>query len=196
METNQSVINPLIANRWSPRAFADKQVDENQLFRMLDAARRAASSFNLQPWRFIYALKGKGEGFDQILDALVDVNQAWAKNAPVLMVTVARMHDNHGNPNAHAWHDVGLAMGNFTLQGMTEGLYLHQMGGFSAEKAKSNLGIPEGYEPVAVVAIGYPGDPDQLPETMRNAEMQASPRRPLEEVVFREKWGKPIQDPE
>lgn len=182
-------INSLIAKRWSPRAFDGQPVMEEQMTRLLEAARRAASNYNIQPWRFIYAHKTDEESYQQIFDALMEPNQIWADSAPVLMTTIARTHNNAGDPNAHSWHDVGLAMGNLTMQAMHEGLYVHQMGGYYGEKAKQNLDIPEGFEPVAMVAIGYPGDPEQLPDDLKQAEISESEREPLANIVFKGQWG-------
>ncbi len=185
----ESNLNPLIEKRWSPRAFDSQPVSEAQMTRLLEAARRAASNYNVQPWRFIYAHKTDEEGYKQIFDALMEPNQIWANSAPVLMTTIARIHNNAGEPNPHSWHDVGLAMGNLTMQAMHEGLYVHQMGGYYADKARENLSIPEGFEPVAMVAIGYPGDPNQLPEDLKQAEITESQREPLANLVYKGKWG-------
>lgn len=188
METTTISLNPLIANRRSPRAFDPTPVEEDQMYRLFDAARRAASSFNIQPWRFIYAHKETDDHFQALLDSLMEPNQIWAEHAPVLMVTLAGKYNNNGDPNAHAWHDVGLSMGNLTLQAMTEGLFIHQMGGFYPEKVRENFAISDDYDPVAVVAIGYPGNPDYLPENLKKAEENPTPRLKVEEVVSRGKW--------
>lgn len=183
-------LNPLISERWSPRAFDGSSVSEEQLNSLFEAGRRAASSYNIQPWRFIYARKEDENEYQKLFDSLMEPNQTWAHTAPVLMATIARIHDNNGNPNPYAWHDVGLAMGNLINQAMHQGLYIHQMGGYYAEKARANLEIPDGFEPVAMAAIGYPGSTDQLPENLQAFEKEESPRKPLTEIVFKGKWGR------
>jgi len=178
-------INELIKKRWSPRAFSSDPVGKEELMTLFDAGRRAASSFNLQPWRFVYATQEDPEAFQNLLDVLLEVNQAWAKNAPALFMTIAEAYNPAtGDRNAHAWHDVGLAMGNLTFQASHMGLYLHQMGGYDQEKAQQNLNLPDGFEPVAAVAVGYPGDPSQLREKMKESELNASPRKPVDALVF------------
>src|SRR5690348_5825260 len=130
-----------ILHRWSPRAYADKPVPAEDLKRGFEAARWAASSFNEQPWRFIVGRRGDAT-FQKILDALVPGNQAWAKNVPVLILSVARKHFAHnGQINRHSWHDTGAAMANFAVQITALGLHSHSMAGFDHEKAKAAFNI-------------------------------------------------------
>lgn len=181
-------INKLIEQRQSPRAFSEKPVSEEQLETLFEAARWAPSSMNEQPWRFIYATKDNKEEFERMFSCLMEGN-SWAGKAPVLFVTIAKTaYDRNGKPNTHAWHDVGLATGNFLLQATEIGLHAHLMGGFMADKAREALGIPEGYEPVAMGALGYIGDPDTLPEQLRERELAPRKRKPLGDLVFRGKW--------
>ena len=134
----------VIKKRWSPRAFADRRVEPETLKQLLEAARWAASSFNEQPWRFILATKDEPEHYARVLDCLIEGNQAWAQHAPVLMLTVARKtFTRNGKPNRHAWHDVGLAMGNMVAQATALGLLLHQMAGILPEKARVVFAIPD-----------------------------------------------------
>lgn len=181
-----------ILHRWSPRAYADKPVPAEDLKRGFEAARWAASSFNEQPWRFIVGRRGDAT-FQKILDALVPGNQAWAKNVPVLILSVARKHFAHnGQINRHSWHDTGAAMANFAVQITALGLHSHSMAGFDHEKAKAAFDIPDDVETVAVTAVGYQGDPDSLPEGPRKSEVAPRQRRELKEIVFSE-WEKPLQ---
>lgn len=181
-----------ILHRWSPRAYADKPVPAEDLKRGFEAARWAASSFNEQPWRFIVGRRGDAT-FQKILDALVPGNQAWAKDVPVLILSVARKHFAHsGQINRHSWHDTGAAMANFAVQITALGLHSHSMAGFDHEKAKAAFNIPDDFETVAVTAVGYQGDPDSLPEGPRKSEIAPRQRKDLKEIVFSE-WEKPLQ---
>lgn len=188
--TKTDQLTTLVTNRWSPRSFTDDPVREEQITRLIDAARRAPSSYNLQPWHFIYATKDDKEGYQKLFDSLMDANKGWAQLAPALMLTVAKTHQGDGNPNYYAFHDTGLAMGNFLAQATYEGLAVHQMGGYFASKARENLNIPEGYQPVAMVAIGYQGPPEKLSEDLRQVESpESNPRKALNEFVFKGNWG-------
>ena len=116
------MVEPIL-NRWSPRAFADREVPTEDLKKGFEAARWAASSSNEQPWRFLVGRRGD-ETFKKILDALVPGNHVWAKNTPVLILSVARKHFAHnGHVNRHYWHDTGAAMANFAVQITALGLH-------------------------------------------------------------------------
>src|SRR5438034_4461471 len=164
-------IEEILKRRWSPRAFSDRMVELEKLQSLWEAARWAASSFNEQPWYFIVATKQKLEEHARLLSCLVEKNQQWARLAPVLMVSVTKLNfEKTGKPNRHAFHDVGLAMGNMIVQATAMGLFVHQMAGFSPEMVRQKYGVPEAYEPVAAIAIGYADDPDVLPESFREQE--------------------------
>ena len=184
-------IHDLIRERWSPRAFSSRHVEKEKLRSLFEAARWAASSYNAQPWYFIVATKEDPENYKKILDSFVEFNQGWAKNAPVVALSVARMKFEHnGTPNNHAFHDVGQAAANLALQATALGLQVHQMAGILPEKAREIFGIPDGYEPVAGFAIGYPGDHTDLPDTLREQERAPRTRKPLDSFVFTGGWGK------
>ncbi len=186
-------IHELISKRRSLRAFSDRPVDRDTLEHLFEAARWAPSSYNEQPWQFIVATKEQPGRFRLLFDCLKEANQKWAGNAPVLMLTLAKAHFSRNNkPNRHAYHDVGLAMGNFILQATYMDLYVHQMAGFDVETARKNLQIPEEFDPVAIVAIGYLGDPEKLPEELRKREMAPRKRKELEELLFSGVWGNPF----
>ena len=177
-----------ISARRSPLAYSNIPLEPEKIYALFEAARWAPSSFNEQPWRFIYALKEDPAEFETLLDSLIEGNRVWAKNAPMLVLSIARMvFSRNGRPNKHAFHDVGLSVGNLLLQATSMGLMVHQMGGFSIEKVKQGLAIPEGFEPVAMMAIGYPGNVEELPEDLRSREMQQRVRNPLEKFVFKGK---------
>lgn len=185
----QYPIEPIFQNRWSPLAFADRPVEPEKLASVLEAARWAASSFNEQPWSFIVAAKDNPEEFDRLLSCLAEGNQEWAKSAPVLMISVAKLHFEHnGNENRHAFHDVGAAEANLAAQAIALGLHVHQMAGFDVAKAKELYGIPEGYEPVDAVALGYLGDPHQLSERLQQRLSAPRSRKPIKDFVFTGHW--------
>lgn len=183
-------IHDLLRRRWSPRAFSDRAVEPEKLRSLLEAARWAPSSYNEQPWSFIAATKENSAEYERLLSCLVEGNQQWGKTAPVLMLSVAKLcFERNGKPNRHAFHDVGLAAENLVIQAMALGLFVHQMAGFHVEKARELFRIPEGYEPVAAIAVGYAGDPETLPEPLRERELAPSTRKPLEQFVFTGHWG-------
>ncbi|MCX2741688.1 nitroreductase family protein [Pontibacter anaerobius] len=185
---NSIATHTLIENRWSPRAFTNDPVSEEQLEALFEAARWAPSAMNEQPWRFIYATKEDKEVFEKLGSLLVEGNN-WAKNAGALFVSIAKTkYDFNGSPNKHAWHDVGLATGNLLLQATELGLHVHLMGGFDAAMAKQELGIPDGFEAVAMGAVGYAGDPESLPEPLKARELAPRKRKPLRELVFKGQW--------
>jgi len=187
----QYPVHELIRERWSPRAFADRSLEPGRLQSLLEAARWAPSCFNEQPWRFIVAERADEEEFQSMVDCLTPLNQAWAKEAAVLILSVAaKTFERNDNANRHALHDVGLSVMQLILQATADGLHAHQMAGFDSEQARRTYSIPEGFEPVAVVAIGYAGDPELLAEELRERELAPRSRRSQEEFVFRGTWGR------
>ncbi len=186
-------IHELLARRWSPRAFLEKSVSLDVLGGLFEAARWAPSCFNEQPARFVVARKEDREAFGRLASCLVDGN-AWAKQAPVLVLSVTRLHfTRNDKPNRYAFHDVGLAAENLVIQAESMGLRVHQMAGFDQERAREVLGIPDGHDPVAMIAIGYPGEPDALPDALAERERAPRTRRPLSETVFTGRYGTPLQ---
>lgn len=183
-------IHPLLRDRWSPRAFDARPVEAAKLRSILEAARWAASGGNGQPWHFIVATGDNEEEYAELASVLNPGNAEWATQAPVLMLTVAKMVTSSGRPHRHAFHDVGLAVQNLSLQATALGLYVHQMAGFSVERARLLYGIPEEYEPVTLLAVGYLGDPDTLPAQRRQQELTPRTRKPLREFVFAGAWGR------
>lgn len=181
-----------IQQRWSPRAFADQSVDEGDLKRLFEAARWASSCFNEQPWQFIVATKATPKEYERMLSCLVEGNQGWAKLAPVLILTVAKStFDHNGKENPHAWHDMGLAVGNLAIQATTLGLSLHQMAGILPDRIREVYEVPLGFDPVTAMALGYAGTPNLLSEELSQIEKAKRARKPLAEFVFSGQWGKP-----
>jgi nitroreductase len=182
----------VILQRWSPRAFATKDIAPADLRKLFEAARWAASSSNEQPWRFLVGRRGD-DTYQKIMDSLVEFNQGWAKNVPVLVLSVAKKtFSSSGDPNRHAMHDTGAATANLALQATALGMHTHHMAGFDQEKARKSFAIPGDYEVGAVTAIGYFGDPGTLPEKLREREESPRQRNPIEEFAF-STWGKPAQ---
>jgi nitroreductase len=185
-------IGELIGRRWSPRAFEPRPVEPEKLRSLFEAARWAASSSNAQPWHYIVAAKDDAENFARVLECFNESNQAWTKNAPVIGLSVASLKfPQTGKPNRFAFHDVGQAAATLAIEAVALGLQLHQMGGIFPDKAREIFSIPEDYEVVAGLALGYPGDPASLPDPLRERELQPRQRKLLSEFVFSGKWGRP-----
>ena len=183
-------VHDLIRDRWSPRAFADTPVDPAILASLFEAARWAPSSNNEQPWAYLVATKSDAENFEKMLGVLVEFNSGWAKNAPVLAIAVARLNFNsNGTPNRNAFYDTGAATAWLTVEATERGLAVHQMAGFDHAKAKQVFEIPPDYEPIAAMAIGYPGHPHSLPEKLRDREIAPRTRKPLTAFVMSGRWG-------
>src|ERR1700733_11868518 len=183
-------VNDLITSRWSPYSFADKSVSDEDLQSLFEAARWAPSSFNEQPWSYIVAKKEDADEFQRLLSCLVEVNQVWAKSASALALGITKLNfTRNDTPNRAAQHDLGLAAANLVLEATDRGLAVHQMAGILPDKARELYSIPGGYEPLTGIAIGYAGDPANLPEELRVRDGARRPRRPLKELVFAGKWG-------
>jgi nitroreductase len=183
-------IHDVLSHRWSPRSFDIRPVEHEKLRSLFEAARWASSSYNAQPWYFIVATKDDPENYKHVTDCFVEFNQGWTKGAPVIALSVARLKFEHnGETNRHAFHDVGQAAANLALQATSMGLQIHQMAGIHPDKAREIFGIPEGFEAVAGIALGYPGDPASLPDGLREKEVAPRERKPLHSFVFTGKWG-------
>jgi len=183
-------VHEIIGARYSPRGFSERKVARETLASLFEAARWAPSCFNDQPWGFILAERDDQAAFERILDCLTPGNQSWAHTAAVLVVSVARTSfERSGKTNRHAFHDVGMASAMMALQATALGLGLHMMAGFDAAKAKAVLEIPDGFEPVSAMALGYPEDPQRMPEEMREKALRPRVRKPIAEFVFAGRWG-------
>jgi nitroreductase len=195
LATNEFPILDVLKERWSPRAYADRPIDPDKVWSLLEAARWSPSGGNEQPWSFIVAFRGDA-GFDKIVAALSGNNQKWAPQAPVLIVSIAKLTRSSGAPNRHAYYDVGQAVAHLTVQAGAMGLHTHQIGGFDVEQIRQAFGIPDGYDPVTITAVGEFGDLDQLPDDLRQRESGERVRKPFEEIVFSERFGQPAVKPE
>jgi nitroreductase len=195
----QYPIDDLLSKRWSPLAFSEKSVEPEKLRSVLEAARWAASSYNEQPWSFIVATSDNQAEFDRLLSCLAEGNQEWAKTAPVLMLSVAKLQfERNGVENRHAFHDVGAAAAQLAIQATALGLFIHQMAGFDVPLSRSLYSIPEGYEPVAAIALGYIGDSQTLSEKLLQRTLAPRTRKPLENFVFTGRWNEtsPVVTPQ
>ena len=162
---------------------------------LLEAARWAASCFNDQPWRFVVCDKATDEvAWQQAFGTLVEKNRQWAKNAPLLILSVAMEHFNHnGKPNRWAMYDTGAASASLCLQATALGLIVHQMGGFDAEKAREVFQLPANCQPMAMMAVGYQADIGQLDDEFKSAELAERVRAELNERFYAGQWGKGIE---
>lgn len=179
---------PLFVNRWSPRAYAPTPVAQADLEAMVEAARWAPSSINLQPWRF--HLTRTGATRDLWNTAVGERNRAWSDQAGALVWVVAKatMGPNpyaipHEAPNKHAWFDTGMAAIQFVLEGERRGLKSHFLGGIDAAKAHGLLGLPADEQVVCALVVGYPTDPATLPEALRQREVPSG-RKPASEIAW------------
>ena len=174
-------IEPIFIRRWSPRAMSGTALSADDLARLFEAARWAPSTYNEQEWRFLYAHR-EGPHWQTFFDLLVEGNQAWCHRAGVLVVVLSHtVFARNGKPNRVHSFDAGSAFENLALQGGTMGLVVHGMMGFDYDRAKSALGVPDDYAVEAMIAIGHPGDPNDLPEGLRKIEAP-SQRKPVAEI--------------
>lgn len=174
-------VNRIFIERWSARAMSGESIENSQLMALFEAARWAPSSYNEQPWRFLYAHRNTPE-WDVFFDLLVPFNQTWCDNAAVLMVIVSDTRSSQGGLNGCASFDTGAAWQNLALQGSIMGLVVHGMSGFDYDKARTVLNIPHYCTIEAMCAVGMPGDITELPEYMQKME-KPSGRRSIKEMV-------------
>lgn len=177
--------NKTIKNRWSPRAFSDKKVTDEMIALLFEAARWAPSAMNEQPWQYFYSKRDNAKVFNELLEILMEGNRIWAKNAQLLIVSVVKNnYDYKSRPNRNARNDIGAANVSVAIQAAEMGLQVHQMAGFDIEKATEYLNLgSENFEPVTFFAVGFPGNPEQLPEDLKKRELQQRVRKELKEFV-------------
>lgn len=183
-----------IANRWSPRSFADREIPRETILSIFEAARWTMSSFGEEPWRYIVVFKSDTDEFQKALDCLDPFNQAWAASAPVLVFGSAKQYfqDDKTKQNKHAAHDLGAASAMLTIEAMRHGVFVHQMAGVLFEKVRETYEIPEGYEPMTAIALGYIGDYENLPKDLQEREVARRSRKPLGEIAFKNSWENPL----
>lgn len=176
-------ISPLILNRWSPRSMTGEDLDNEEIMSLFEAARWAPSSYNNQPWRFIYA-KRSTEYWDRLFNLLADGNKIWAKNSALLVVVIARKNFEYNEKPARTHQfDAGSAWENLALEASSRGLVAHGMQGFDYDKTRIHLKIPDDFEVMAMIAIGKKGPREGLPPELQEKE-KLSDRKPLKDIVM------------
>lgn len=174
-------VDALFVGRWSPRAYDGAQLSEAELRTLFDAARWAPSAYNAQPWRLLYAVPGDAN-WDRFLALLVPFNQAWARNASVLIFFVSAT-TSQGKPSYTHSFDTGAAWMSLALQAHLMGLHAHGMAGYDHDAARRELGIPDDFRIEAAAVVGRRGDPSSLPEGLREREAPTD-RKPIGEIAF------------
>ncbi|WP_213523507.1 nitroreductase family protein [Nonlabens sp.] len=181
--TDHDIID-LIKNRWSPRTFSDQPVSQRELQMLFEAGRWAPSSNNLQPWNIVWGIKGS-KTYDRIMDVLVEFNQKWAKNAPVLLLGVVDTKTPKGDDNYHAPHDLGQFSANMAIQAQSMGIAFHQMAGLDYERAKKEFKFPETFHVATAIALGYYGGAlNDVPDFLQDAETGERSRKKQNDFVF------------
>ncbi len=188
MEKSTEIERPLlevIEQRRSKRSYAETPIEPGKIQSLFEAARWAPSSSNEQPWSYIYATKDQTELWNKLFETLFDLNKIWVERAPLLVMGLIRKNFiSNGKPNAYAVYDLGAANALLSLQATHMGLNVHQMGGFNREIAKANMSVPDTHEAVVIIAIGYPGDLEQLPENLKQREVAPRQRYVQQEFVM------------
>ena len=190
-ETNH-VIHELLQTRWSPRAFSTRPVETDKLLSLFEAARWSPSGGNSQPWTFIVATTDDPGAHDKLVSTMTGRNPQWAKSVPVLVLAIAKLNPERPAANRFAYYDLGQAVAHLSVQANALGLHVHQMAGFDNAKARELFQIPDGYDPVTLIAIGYYGNADELPDELREREMAPRARKSLAEFVFHGEWNRPL----
>lgn len=179
-----SGVHPLLAKRWSARAFNGKPISQTELNTLFEAASWSASSMNEQPWKYLYAHKQNLESFDKFWKCLLPGNQPWTTKGSVLILSLAEKNLDYKNrPNRHYMHDVGAANTQLLLQAAHQEIYGHMMGGFDMDKTIETFDIPENLEPVCFMVLGYLDEPETLDEPFKSRETAPRNRKPVEEFV-------------
>ena len=176
-------INPLILNRWSPRSMSGEALDDDEIMSLFEAARWAPSSYNNQPWRFIYA-KRNSEHWNRFFNLLMEPNKLWAKNAAILVVVISRKNfEFNEKPAVTHQFDAGSAWENLALEASSRDIVAHGMQGFDYKKAGVELRIPPNFEVMAMIAIGKKGPKEILPAELQEKEKLTN-RKPLKEIIM------------
>ncbi len=177
----------LISQRKSVRAFANTPIEQSKINSLFEATRWAPSSTNEQPWMYLYATPQQPDLWEKMFDCLNEGNKIWAKHASLLVLSLARKNFSRADvPNAYALYDLGGANALLSVQAVAMGLQVRQMAGFNHAKAREVLNIPDAYETGVFMAIGYPGNPEMLPEQLKQREMAPRERYLQQEFVRNE----------
>ncbi len=186
--TSDHEIEPLFLQRWSPRAFTAEPMPQEELLRLFEAAKWAPSSYNAQPWRFLYAHRDT-PAWPKFLGLLNEFNQSWARNASVLLIAISKkkMGPEGDTPNHTHSFDTGAAWANLALQATAQGWHVHGMVGFDIPRAATELAVPEDYRVEAAIAVGKQADKASLPEPLQAREAPNT-REPVETFAFEGKF--------
>ena len=177
-------IDKIFVNRWSPRAMSGEEITDDELMSLFESSKWAPSSYNSQPWRFIYAKRNTKE-WNKIFNLLIDFNKLWTKNAAALVAVISKKTFEHNNqPSITHSFDTGAAWENLALQGSLKGLVVHGMSGLDYEKAKRELKIPDDYNVEMIFAVGKKGKKEDLSEDMQKIEVP-SDRKKISEIVYK-----------
>lgn len=185
-------IDQMFLDRWSPRAFTPTDIAEDELLTMLEAARWAASSYNVQPWRFVYARRNT-PAWATLLELLIPFNQSWAQDASALVFFLSKTHsrapgtDEETASYTHSF-DTGAASANFAFQANKLGWFVHGMSGFDVERSHEALKVPDKFRVEAVFAVGRRCSADKLPDFLQEREFP-SDRLPLSSLAFEGELG-------
>jgi nitroreductase len=192
--TTAATLHPLLAERWSPRAFDSTSISADDVVALLEAARWAPSANNYQPWRFLVGATttdGADATHKGLFDSLAEFNQVWASAAPVLVAALTEVEHEDGSAREIAPYELGLAVSQLTVEAAARGLVVHQMGGFDADQVSATFGVPPQYRTVVVLAIGRLGDPESLPDWAAERESAPRERKPIAEIAFADTFGSP-----
>jgi nitroreductase len=184
-------VNELSKIRWSPRAFSKKTVEKEKVRSILEAARWSPSAGNLQPWRFMIGLRND-ETWLKIFECLDEGNKVWVNPVPVLILTIGEksyLSKSRVVLNGYYGYDTGQAAAHLSIEATYQGLFVHQMAGFDHVLATTSFAIPSEFQPLSVIAIGYIGDPETLPEDLKKRELAERKRKGFNEFVFSGTFG-------
>jgi nitroreductase len=188
VRTPEHTISKFFLDRWSPRAMSGEAISSEELLALFEAAKWAPSSYNAQPWRFLYAQRGSAS-WPLLFNLMVEFNQSWTKNAAALVVMISRTTFEFNNkPSVTHAFDAGAAWAYLALEGSLRGLVVHGMQGFDYEKARRDLHIPDGYEVHAMAAIGKPGRKEDLSPELQQREVP-SDRKKLAQIICEGKFS-------
>lgn len=186
--SSMSELFTIIQSRKSVVSFNPEiDIDQTLINKLFKAASFAPSANNVQPWRYVIALKGEA-AYEKIYNSLAEGNKRWAKDAPLLIASIAQVeYERNGTiiKNKYAWHDAGMANIQLMLEATAQGLVTHPMGGFDAELLKNVLQLSQEYEPIIVIAIGYAGNDELLPDDLKERQQRSKTRKEVEEIILK-----------
>jgi nitroreductase len=188
--STQVEIAPVLAERWSGRAYdPDRPVEREKLIALLEAARWAPSCFGDQPWRFlVWDRFADAETWQRAFDCLSEGNRPWVIRAPLLLLASADRQFTDGRPNRWGQYDTGAAAMSLSIEATALGLMVHQMGGFDAARIRAEFAIPERYDCMAMIAVGYQLPEALIPEELKEREYAPRSRREIRERFFMGEW--------